>query len=661
MALETTQPEARLSFSDRDQYLSSNLRQRWTIRCEPKIGEGGTYNPIVGNEDVVPLAHDGYTALGDVIEILGPVEGGFEDTFSENPAIWETEPKESVDLDIYYQATGLIPIELNEKTNEEYLPIGTKFKRHEGDPLIPTIHTITNWTGPQTFTFTPAITSLEAVNNPITANSTVVFDKRDSYSLTAVAKSVVNEDGTSMTLWGGPETTLASRKLYSQKHRLDWSNCYSFGNGLESDTVRDSFNGAKLDNGVKASTVLAVQSREERRKNGMIWSGIYNSSSGVNDTNQFIAAESITKDVNPSHGSIQRLFNRDTSLAIFCEDKVLKAQTDKDALYNADGKPQLVASNTVIGDITAYQGDWGISKNPESLAVTPGNLYFTDVIRGQVLALSLEGVRSISNAGMKDYFADLAKSYVWRSLGTYDERKNEYNVTISKKYASYQIQPHEQTTVSYSEIAKGWTSFKSFNPQGGVSLNNDYFTFFGGHIWKHHTNETRNNFYGAQYTSNVTLVFNDVVEAIKSVGSINYEGTQARITNFDLVSAQRLTGNIDVASGLATDDEVKDGEYFNIEDTVPGWYAESIITNLQTCGELEFKDKEGKWFGIPSGEATSLSNIDGKEFSVQGLGEATVVRVDSQGATFDLTVSNNTSTTYQGSDSTGGEWDSTVD
>jgi hypothetical protein len=647
--------------TDKDQYLSHNLRQRWTIKVSPPIGEGGSYNPIVGSVATEPLSQDGYTHLGDVIEILGPVDSGFEDTFSENPAIWETEPKESVDLDIYYQATGLIPVELNEKTNEEYLPIGTKFKRHEGDPSSPTIHTITNWTGPQTFTFTPAISSLEAVNNPITANSTVVFDKRDSYSLTAVAKSVVNDGESSMTLWGGPETTLASRKLYSQKHRLDWSNCYSFGNGLESDTVRDSFNGAKLDNGVKASTVLAVQSREERRKNGMIWSGIYNSSSGVNDTNQFIAAESITKDVNPSHGSIQRLFNRDTSLAIFCEDKVLKAQTDKDALYNADGKPQLVASNTVIGDITAYQGDWGISKNPESLAVTPGNLYFTDVIRGQVLALSLEGVRSISNAGMKDYFADLAKSYVWRSLGTYDERKNEYNVTISKKYASYQIQPHEQTTVSYSEIAKGWTSFKSFNPQGGVSLNNDYFTFFGGHIWKHHTNETRNNFYGAQYTSSVTLVFNDVVEAIKSVGSINYEGTQARITNFDLVSAQRLTGNIDVASGLATDDEVEDGEYFNIEDTVPGWYAESIITNLQTCGELEFKDKEGKWFGIPSGEATSLSNIDGKEFSVQGLGEATVVRVDSQGATFDLTVSNNTSTTYQGSDSTGGEWDSTVD
>jgi hypothetical protein len=431
---------------------------------------------------------------------------------------------------------------------------------------------------------------------------------------------------------------------------------------LESDTVRDSFNGAKLDNGVKASTVLGTQSREERRKNGMIWSGIYNSSAGVNNTNQFIAGENITKDVNPSHGSIQRLFNRGTSLAIFCEDKVLQAVTNKDALYSADGKPQLVASNAVVGDVTAYQGDWGISKNPESLAVTPGNLYFTDIIRGQVLALSNEGVRSISNAGMKDYFADLSKSYVWRSLGTYDERKNEYNVTISKKYASYQIQPHEQTTVSYSEIAKGWASFKSFNPQNGVSLNNDYFTFSSGRIWKHHTNETRNNFYGVPYTSSVTLVFNDAVEAAKSIGSINYEGTQARITNFDLVSTQRLTGDIETDDGLATAANIADGEYFNIEDTVPGWYAESIVTNLQTCGTLEFKDKEGKWFGIPSGETTSLSNIDGKEFSVQGLGTATVDRNDTQKETFNLTVSNNTSTTYETDNGDGGtDWDSTAD
>ena len=58
-----------------------------------------------------------------------------------------------------------------------------------------------------------------------------------------------------------------------------------------------------MDNGVKASTVLAGPVEEEHRKHGFIWSGIFNSNSGVNDTNQFIMAEPITKDLNPEYGS----------------------------------------------------------------------------------------------------------------------------------------------------------------------------------------------------------------------------------------------------------------------------------------------------------------------------------------------------------------------
>ena len=48
-----------------------------------------------------------------------------ESVYSDNSGIWETEPRESVDLDIYYQASRLIPINLNRKTIEEYVPIGT--------------------------------------------------------------------------------------------------------------------------------------------------------------------------------------------------------------------------------------------------------------------------------------------------------------------------------------------------------------------------------------------------------------------------------------------------------------------------------------------------------------------------------------------------------
>ena len=152
---------------------------------------------------------------------------------------------------------------------------------------------------------------------------------------------------------------------------------------------------------------------------------------------------------------------------MFCEDKVLKTVTNRDALYNADGKPQLVASNAVVGDVQAYQGNYGISTNPESMAENPYAVYFSDAMRGKVLRLTTEGVVPISDKGMKDYFADIFRENTWRCLGTYDERKNEYNLTVSKKYVASQVVPHEEKTISYNDNNKGWVSFKSFLPQLG--------------------------------------------------------------------------------------------------------------------------------------------------------------------------------------------------
>ena len=51
------------------------------------------------------------TAIGYTLEIVEPI---FDDeVLPDNPAIWETEPKEQVDLDIYYEASQEYPIVLN--------------------------------------------------------------------------------------------------------------------------------------------------------------------------------------------------------------------------------------------------------------------------------------------------------------------------------------------------------------------------------------------------------------------------------------------------------------------------------------------------------------------------------------------------------------------
>jgi len=736
---------------------------------------------------------------------------------SDNPAIWETEPKENVDVDIYNEASQSYPIA------DEWNPYLSKF----------TSHTYFNsW-------------------NP-----------------------------------------------------LSYYNCFSFANGVESNRVRDDFNAVTIDKGPKVSTVLAEQYREERRKSGLIYSGIYNSTSGVNRLNQFIMAEKITKDLNPTYGSIQKLWSKDTSLVAFCEDRVIGITANKDALYNADGNPQLIASNKVLGDAKPFAGDFGISTDPESFAVDQYRAYFTDKSRGAVIRFSQQGLTPISDMGMKDYFKDAFQANLLDLIGSYDDDKRLYNLTIAAgqsaddgaasnsgiplqngqvslwngfatngnplgnwttaglsddtwdawhqtagtfvantnsiaasntstsnalagmttptwslfdnaaisstagtagwggiqyslgtgiasnydqyplgegKYGAntgstqgnpvtlwfstwttgynnagqpsydttqnwsdlitqlningpgnvylymndpffvwepYRLHPttgglfypwvgnpalyytgawhgdptgagspakvhqpeacfaiqtidynatrksYEVTgvwlcgetiqgdtnhfqwsldgpfadddrdddngnnnnndtssgdytgiidiTVSYSEDSKGWTSFKSWLQESGASLNDKYFTFNGAGLYQHHSNETRNKFYGVEYNSLVCVIFNDMPGSVKSFASLSYEGSQSRI----------------VAN-------TSDGEYYN-NASQDGWFAKSITSDLETGFIPEFKNKEGKWFNyIRGNQANNLSNLDASQFSTQGIGRPSAIvttqdpRVDS--------------------------------
>ena len=162
-------------------------------------------------------------------------------------------------------------------------------------------------------------------------------------------------------------------------------------------------------------------------------------------------------------------------------------------------------------------------------------------------------------------------------------------------------------TLAYSETLKGWTSFRSYLQESGVSLNNEYFTFKNGNLYAHHTNEQRNNFYGTQYDSYVDILLNRGPSIIKSFRTVGYEGTQARITQ-------------DTNNAAYYDNENKDG-----------WYVSKMMTDLQEVDELEFTAKENKYFSQIRGVKTiwtedgSAGNIDPREFSFQGIGSSSSV------------------------------------
>ena len=175
---------------------------------------------------------------------------------------------------------------------------------------------------------------------------------------------------------------------------------------IEEARIRGGYNNTSVDFGVKAY-IVEPHPEQQNRINTLIYSGIFNSRTGINNTNQFSVAEDITRSVDPANGSIQKLYAEDTNLIIFQEDKISRALIDKDAIYSAEGAALTTSGRLVIGQIVAFKGEYGISQDPESFAVYGYRKYFTDRKRNAVLRLSSAGeIVEISGYGMHDFFRD---------------------------------------------------------------------------------------------------------------------------------------------------------------------------------------------------------------------------------------------------------------
>lgn len=142
-------------------------------------------------------------------------------------------------------------------------------------------------------------------------------------------------------------------------------------------------------------------------------------------------------------------------------------------------------------------------------------------------------------------------------------------------------------TLTYSESSKGFPSFYSFAPDYMIGMNRFFYSFKGGNIWRHNTNDLRNTFYDVAYPATITSVFNDTPLENKVFKTINLESDDA-------------------------------------------WKA-TLTTDIQTTGLVEaawFEKKEGNWFAFvrsdgPTGSATNESEWELR--SLNGIGNSSAV------------------------------------
>ena len=113
------------------------------------------------------------------------------------------------------------------------------------------------------------------------------------------------------------------------------------------------------------------------------------------------------------------------------------------------------------------------------------------------------------------------------------------------------------TTLTYSNDKRtpGWPSFYSYIPDYMKGLNGFFYTFKNGELYRHNTNETRNNYYNVQYSSSIKSVFNpEPTLAIKLFKTMSYES--------DDKWSVTLTTDLNAGSMLGTYFEQKEGEWF---------------------------------------------------------------------------------------------------
>ena len=167
-------------------------------------------------------------------------------------------------------------------------------------------------------------------------------------------------------------------------------------------------------------------------------------------------------------------------------------------------------------------------------------------------------------------------------------------------------------TLTYDEGVQGFPSFYSYYPDWMIGMNNYFYTFKGGNLYRHNVNESRNTFYTdwwIQFTSdpNTTLDFSP--SKMESV-----------------FNTSPLENKLFKTLNLEGDDS----------------WAATIKTDIQDSGFINsdyFEKKEQSWFAFVRNEGLGSSPAALPEFSLRslnGIGNSATVVIGAGTATINF-------------------------
>jgi hypothetical protein len=174
-------------------------------------------------------------------------------------------------------------------------------------------------------------------------------------------------------------------------------------------------------------------------------------------------------------------------------------------------------------------------------------------------------------------------------------------------------------TLTYSESVQGFPSFYSYIPDMMIGMNNYFYSFKAGDLYRHNTNTNRNQYY-LEYWVKVNPLAPEAATVSSMIKSVFNDAPL----------------------------ENKIFKTINLESTHP-WKTQ-LTTDLQTNGEMNsawFEKKESDWFAFVRAVNSPANPVPSDQFALRnlnGIGNSSNVQVGVPGVgkttiTFPLTTS----------------------
>jgi len=263
---------------------------------------------------------------------------------------------------------------------------------------------------------------------PAEANEDIYYDASEAYDVLydATTENYFHQSGTDIE--NGDQDQTATQPAVVN---LPFMDAYTFGNGAESYKYLDRIAGKGVVMGQRGLAVSEQDFKKTNRFADITYSGVYSSSSGINNLNEFNLGLVNFKTLETSFGPIQLMHARETDILILQEDKISYVLASKNIISDAQGGGAVVTSPVILGNQISRIEEYGVSFNPESFAHYGAYFYFTDTKRSAVIQLTGSSVNDklsiVSDTGMRSWFRDQWGFQLnTQKIGGYDPYMDEY-------------------------------------------------------------------------------------------------------------------------------------------------------------------------------------------------------------------------------------------